>query len=165
MTRKQKRLSVILGLAVVLAISTALILNALRDQIVFFYSPTELMERPELAGEAIRIGGLVEDGSWIKQGSSNVFAVTDGTTRITVTYDNLVPDLFREGQGVIAEGRLGEDGTFAATNVLAKHDENYIPKEVEAAMREQGYWKDGEIVNPGSPDAASQDEGTQSADY
>ena len=150
MTKKQKRLSIILGLGLVLALATVLILNALRDQIVFFYSPTELLERPEITGQAVRIGGLVKDGSWIKQGNSNVFEVTDGATEIQVTYQDLLPDLFREGQGVIAEGHLVEDGTFTATNVLAKHDENYVPKEVEAALKEQGHWQsaDGAYTVP-----------------
>jgi len=141
MTRKQKRLSVIFGLGLVLVLATALILNALRDEIVFFYSPSELLERPELTGEAVRIGGLVEDGSWVRDGNSNVFVITDGAQLISVTYHNLLPDLFREGQGVIAEGHLVEDGTFTATNVLAKHDENYIPKEVAAALKNSGQWQ------------------------
>lgn len=156
MTRKQKRFAVILGLGAVVVLSVALILNALRDQIVFFYSPTELIERPTLATDAIRIGGLVEDGSWIVEGSSNIFAITDGTNSIMVTYRNLVPDLFREGQGVIAEGSLQADGTFLATNVLAKHDENFIPKEVEAAMKAQGVWKgEGEGYGSGSGSGVS----------
>ncbi len=136
----------ILGLGAVVVLAVALILNALRDQIVFFYSPTELLERPSLASsEAIRIGGLVEEGTWVLVGSSNIFSITDGANSIEVRYPNLVPDLFREGQGVIAEGSMQDDGTFLATNVLAKHDENFIPKEVEAAMKEQGVWKgDGE---------------------
>ncbi|HHS82658.1 MAG TPA: cytochrome c maturation protein CcmE [Devosia sp.] len=141
LTRKQKRIGVILGLGAVLVLASALILNALRDQIVFFYSPTELMARPDLSGQAVRIGGLVEDGTWVRNGNSNVFSLSDGTTVITVTYDNLLPDLFREGQGVIAEGHLSGDGTFTATSVLAKHDENYVPKEVVAALKEQGHWE------------------------
>ncbi len=156
MTRKQKRFAVILGLGAVVILAVALILNALRDQIVFFYSPTELIERPTLATDAIRIGGLVEDGSWTVEGSSNIFAITDGANSIKVIYPNLVPDLFREGQGVIAEGSLLADGTFLATNVLAKHDENFIPKEVEAAMKAQGIWKgDGEEYGSGSGSGAS----------
>ncbi|MCF6303111.1 MAG: cytochrome c maturation protein CcmE [Devosiaceae bacterium] len=141
MTRKQKRLSVIFGLGLVLVLATTLILNALRDEIVFFYSPTELLERPDLSGQAVRIGGLVEDGSWVREGSSNVFVITDGNQLISVTYHNLLPDLFREGQGVIAEGHLTEDGAFTATNVLAKHDENYISKEVAAALKSSGQWQ------------------------
>ena len=141
LTRKQKKLSIIAILGIVLALATALILTALRDEIVFFFSPTELLERPELSGQSVRVGGLVTEGSWVKTGENNAFAVSDGATEVTVTYVGLLPDLFREGQGVIAEGQLTEDGTFDATTVLAKHDENYIPKEVEAALKEQGNWQ------------------------
>lgn len=141
MTRKQKRLSVIMGLGLVLALATALILNALRDEIVFFYSPSELLERPDISGQAVRIGGLVETGTWVKEGNTNIFVLTDGEQTISVTYHDLLPDLFREGQGVIAEGHLVEDGTFIASNVLAKHDENYMPKEIAATLKDQGQWQ------------------------
>lgn len=141
MTRKQKRLSIIMGLGLVLILATALILNALRDEIVFFYSPSELLERPDISGQAIRVGGLVEIGTWVKDGKVNIFVLTDGEQTISVTYHDLLPDLFREGQGVIAEGHLVEDGTFVATNVLAKHDENYMPKEVAATLKDQGHWQ------------------------
>lgn len=141
MTRKQKRLGVIFALGVVLALATTLILTALRDEIVFFFSPTELAERPELSGQAIRVGGLVLEGSWVKAEENNDFTLTDGATEVVVTYVGLLPDLFREGQGVIAEGHLVEDGSFYATTVLAKHDENYVPREVEAALKEQGHWQ------------------------
>lgn len=144
MTRKQKRLLVIAGLAVVVALATALILTALRDQIVFFYSPTELMARPELAGEAVRVGGLVDEGTFERDGETNRFNITDGNSTIAVTFVGLLPDLFREGQGVIAEGNLTSSGDFSASNVLAKHDETYIPREVEAALREQGVWQGDE---------------------
>ncbi len=144
LTRKQKRLLVIAGLAVVVGLAAALILTALRDQIVFFYSPTELMARPELAGEAVRIGGLVEQGTFERNGETNQFSITDGNSTIAVTFIGLLPDLFREGQGVIAEGSLTDAGDFSASNVLAKHDETYIPREVEAALREQGVWQGGE---------------------
>lgn len=150
MTRKQKRFAIIIGLGAVVVSAVALILNALNDQIVFFYSPTELIERPSLANEPIRIGGLVEDGSWVVVGNTNVFAVTDGANRVEVTYKNLVPDLFREGQGVIVEGSLLADGSFLASNVLAKHDENFVPKEVEAAMKAQGLWQGEEESGSGS---------------
>lgn len=141
MSRKQKKLAVILGLALVLALAAALILTALRDQIVFFYSPTELSIRPELAGDAVRVGGLVLDESWIKTGEQNVFVITDGETELVVNYFGLLPDLFREGQGVIAEGSLTNSGTFEASTVLAKHDENYIPRELAATLKEQGVWQ------------------------
>lgn len=150
MTRKQKRFAVIIGLGAVVVLAVALILNALQDEIVFFYSPTELVERPDLAGNSIRIGGLVADDSWVVEGSSNIFAITDGANQISVTYPNLVPDLFREGQGVIAEGNMLADGTFLATNVLAKHDENFMPKEVEAALKEQGMWQGDENGGEGT---------------
>ena len=140
-TRKQKRLAVIAGLALVLALALALVLAALRDQIVFFYSPTDVAERHVEPGKPIRLGGLVEDGSWTRDGQNNVFAVTDGRTDITASYVGILPDLFREGQGVVAEGSMGVDGRFVATNVLAKHDENYVPKEVVEALKAQGEWR------------------------
>lgn len=141
MTRKQKRLAVIAGLAVVLAIATALVLTALRDQIVFFYSPSDISARQVAPGQQIRLGGLVKDGSWVRDGQENVFVVTDGGEEITAHYVGILPDLFREGQGVVAEGSLGADGRFEANTVLAKHDENYVPKEVVEALKAQGEWR------------------------
>lgn len=140
-SRKQKRLAVIAGLAVVLAIAAALVLTALRDQIVFFYSPSEIQSRGVEPGHPIRLGGLVKDGSWVRNGQDNTFIVTDGGTEIAARYNGILPDLFREGQGVVAEGSVGPDGTFTATNVLAKHDENYVPKEVVEALKAQGEWR------------------------
>ncbi|MEO8684470.1 MAG: cytochrome c maturation protein CcmE [Devosia sp.] len=140
-TRKQKRLAVIAGLALVLALATALVLTALRDQIVFFYSPSDIGTRQVVPGQAIRLGGLVKDGSWVRTGDSNVFVVTDGSADLTASYTGILPDLFREGQGVVAEGSLTPDGKFVATNVLAKHDENYIPKEVVDALKASGEWR------------------------
>ena len=137
MTRKQKRLSIIFGLAIVVALAVALILSALREQIVFFYSPSELLARPNMVGKAVRIGGLVENGSWVKNGLLSTFSITDGEKQINVTFDNLLPDLFREGQGVIAEGKLATNGSFVATTVLAKHDENYVPREITATYKDQ----------------------------
>ncbi|VAW19537.1 Cytochrome c-type biogenesis protein CcmE, heme chaperone [hydrothermal vent metagenome] len=136
MTRKQKRLSIIFGLAIVVALAVTLILSALREQIVFFYSPSELLARPNMVGKAVRIGGLVEDGSWVKNGLLSTFSITDGEKQINVTFDNLLPDLFREGQGVIAEGKLAANGSFVATTVLAKHDENYVPREITATFKD-----------------------------
>ena len=140
-TRKQKRLALIAGLGVVLALATGLVLIALRDQIVFFYSPSDVVSRDVAPGQAIRLGGLVKDGSWVRDGQSNAFTVTDGVTDIAATYVGLLPDLFREGQGVVAEGSMGPDGHFIASNVLAKHDENYIPKEVVDALKASGEWR------------------------
>jgi cytochrome c-type biogenesis protein CcmE len=144
MTRKQKRLAVIGGLGAVLALATTLILFALRDQIVFFYSPTEIQTKAVAAGTPIRLGGLVKDGSWVRTGEANDFVVTDGTTELATRYEGILPDLFKEGQGVVVEGALTPAGTFAATNVLAKHDENYMPKEVVEALKANGEWQRGE---------------------
>jgi cytochrome c-type biogenesis protein CcmE len=149
MTRKQKRLATIAGLAVVLGLSLTLVLVALRDQIVFFYSPSELQERAVAAGMPIRVGGLVKEGSWVKEGENNSFVVTDGAMEITARYVGILPDLFREGQGIVAEGTLAGDGSFVASNVLAKHDENYIPKEVAEELKKRGEWRPGEAVAAG----------------
>jgi cytochrome c-type biogenesis protein CcmE len=140
-TRKQKRLATIAALGVVLALATTLVLIALRDQIVFFYSPSDVISRDVAAGQAIRLGGLVKDGSWVREGQNNSFVVTDGVNEISASYVGILPDLFREGQGVVAEGSLGPDGSFQASNVLAKHDENYIPKEVVDALKASGEWR------------------------
>ncbi len=141
MTRKQKRLAVIGGLALVLALATTLVMVALRDQIVFFYSPSEIKERSVAAGTPIRLGGLVKTDSWDKRGEINDFVVTDGESDMAARFVGILPDLFREGQGVVAEGSIGSDGTFAATNVMAKHDENYMPKEVVEALKTRGEWQ------------------------
>ena len=141
MTRKQRRLAVIGALGAVLALATALVLIALRDQIVFFYSPTEMQEHQVAAGQPVRLGGLVKAGTWTKDGEVNQFVVTDGKTDMVARYTGILPDLFREGQGVVAEGTIATDGTFAATTVLAKHDENYMPKEVVEALKANGEWQ------------------------
>lgn len=141
MTRKQKRIAIIAGLAVVVALATTLVLVALRDQIVFFYSPSDVVSRDVAVGQPIRLGGLVKDASWTRSGQDNTFVITDGGHEIVATYTGILPDLFREGQGVVAEGSMGSNGEFTATNVLAKHDENYIPKEVADALKEQGEWR------------------------
>jgi cytochrome c-type biogenesis protein CcmE len=143
MTRKQRRLSVIAGLGAVLALAVGLILFALRDQIVFFYSPTEIHEKAVAAGTPVRLGGLVKQGTWKKSGDQNDFVVTDGTTEMVAHYTGILPDLFREGQGVVVEGAVATDGTFAATNVLAKHDEKYMPKEVVDELKAKGEWQRG----------------------
>ena len=140
-TRKQKRLAVIAGLGLVLALATTLVLVALRDQIVFFYSPSDVISREVAAGQPIRLGGLVKDGSWVRDGQNNSFVVTDGANDIAARYVGILPDLFRDGQGVVAEGSLRPDGQFQASNVLAKHDENYVPKEVVEALKASGEWR------------------------
>ena len=144
MTRKQRRLTVIAGLGGVLAVGLALILFALRDQIVFFYSPTEIHEKAVAAGVPVRLGGMVKTGTWTHDGDKNAFVVTDGTTDMVAHYTGILPDLFREGQGVVIEGAVATDGSFAATNVLAKHDEKYMPKEVVDELKAKGEWQRGE---------------------
>jgi len=143
MTRKQKRLAIIAGIGVVLAAALSLILTALRDQIVFFRSPTEVVQGKVRPGDNFRLGGLVETGSVSRETGQTVrFTVTDGANTVKVTFQGLLPDLFREGQGVVTEGRLDPSGGFAATNVLAKHDENYMPREVADTLKKQGVWRD-----------------------
>jgi cytochrome c-type biogenesis protein CcmE len=145
MTRKQRRL-VLIGVAgAVLMSATGLVLSALNDEIVFFRTPTELAERQVGVGDRVRMGGLVAEGSVERTGETDVrFAVTDTASTIPVVYTGILPDLFREGQGVVTEGRLGTDGVFVADTVLAKHDENYMPKEVADALKAQGHWQEGQ---------------------
>jgi cytochrome c-type biogenesis protein CcmE len=143
MTRKQRRLTLIGGSLAVLAIAVALMLNAFRDSIVFFNSPSDVVEKHVEPGTRIRLGGLVKDGSLVRGSNLNVrFEVTDGKTEIPVTYSGVLPDLFREGQGVVAEGALDGGGVFTADTILAKHDETYMPKEVVDALKKSGHWKD-----------------------
>ena len=143
MTRKQRRFSLIGVALAVLALAVALVLNALKDSIVFFNSPTELAEKNLKPGTRLRIGGLVKEGSVSRGDRLAVrFSVTDGKHTVPVAYQGLLPDLFREGQGVVAEGALDTSGTFRADSVLAKHDETYMPKDVAEALKKQGDWKD-----------------------
>lgn len=145
MTRKQRRLTLIGSAGAVLAIALGLILFALNDQIVFFQSPTDITEKTIPAGQRIRLGGLVEEGSVEKSDNAEVsFRVTDMANAVSVTYKGILPDLFREGQGVVTEGVIGPDGVFVADSVLAKHDENYMPKEVAEALKDQGHWQGGD---------------------
>ena len=144
MTRKQRRLTLI-GLGVgILGVAAALILVALKDSIVFFNSPTDVVEKRVPPGTRIRLGGLVKSGSVVRGADLKVdFEVTDGNQAIAVSYAGLLPDLFREGQGVVAEGTLDGGGHFKADTILAKHDETYMPKEVADALKKQGHWKEG----------------------
>ena len=145
MTRKQKRLLGIGAIGCVLSLAVFLVATALRDEIVFFYDPTDVVERSKVApGQNFRLGGLVQEGSLKKDGAKIAFLITDGSNTVDVTYEGLLPDLFREGQGVIAEGHLTSSGIFNAGNILAKHDENYIPKELEGVLKEKNVWKGGE---------------------
>jgi cytochrome c-type biogenesis protein CcmE len=143
MTRRQRRFSLIGAALGVLALAVALVLSALKDSIVFFNSPTEVVEKHVKPGTRIRIGGLVKEGSVSRgEGLAVRFEVTDGKGTVSVAYQGLLPDLFREGQGVVAEGALDSAGTFRADSVLAKHDETYMPKDVADALKKQGHWKD-----------------------
>jgi cytochrome c-type biogenesis protein CcmE len=141
MTRKQRRLVMIGGAGVVLAVAAALVLVALRNQIVFFYSPTQIAEQALQPGTRVRLGGLVEEGSVKRADDGSVsFAVTDTKSTVEVEYHGILPDLFREGQGVVAEGVIADAHSLNADSVLAKHDERYMPKEVVDALKAQGRW-------------------------
>jgi len=145
MTRKQQRLGLLaLGLTA-LAGATALVLSAFSSNLVFFYSPSDLKTQTVASGHRLRIGGLVErqSVSHSADGGMVSFRITDGTTDINVVYRGIVPDLFREGQGVVAEGRLATDGVFDASTILAKHDERYMPREVVDALKKSGHWQEG----------------------
>jgi cytochrome c-type biogenesis protein CcmE len=145
MTRKQRRLVLIGGSLGVLAVAVALMLNAFRDSIVFFNSPSDVLENHVDPGTRIRLGGLVKAGSLVRGDGLRIrFEVTDGKSEIPVTYNGVVPDLFREGQGVVAEGALNRSGVFVADTILAKHDATYMPKEVVDALKKSGHWKEYE---------------------
>lgn len=149
MTRKQRRLVMIGGSLAVLAVAAALVLNAMRDSIVFFSTPTMVAEKHIAAGKRFRLGGLVQPGSLVRGDNLAVtFQVADGSATLPVSYKGILPDLFREGQGVVAEGTLDGAGVFKADTVLAKHDENYMPKEVADALKKQGHWKDDYGAKP-----------------
>ena len=150
MTRKQRRLVLIGSSLGVLALAAFLILFALKDSIVFFNSPTDVVEKNLKPGTRIRLGGLVQAGTVTRQNLDSRFDVTDGKTVIRVSYRGILPDLFREGQGVVAEGVLENQTSFVADVVLAKHDETYMPKEVADALKKQGHWKDDYGKKPGA---------------
>ncbi|MHC2335701.1 cytochrome c maturation protein CcmE [Bradyrhizobium sp. USDA 4454] len=156
MTRKQRRLTLIGCALAVLAIAAGLVLNALRDSIVFFSTPSMVAEKHLGPGKRFRLGGLVEQGS-LKRGDNLAvtFTVADGAATLPVAYKGILPDLFREGQGVIAEGALDADGVFRADTVLAKHDETYMPKDVADALKKQGHWKDDYGKKPNNMPSAS----------
>jgi cytochrome c-type biogenesis protein CcmE len=154
MTRKQRRLTMIGGAGVVLVIAAALVLNALRDSIVFFSTPQMVSEQHIAPGKRFRLGGVVEPGS-LKRGDQLAvnFTIADGSASVPVAFKGILPDLFREGQGVVTEGALDGAGVFKADTVLAKHDENYMPKEVADSLKKQGHWKDDYAKKPAGPSA------------
>jgi len=141
-TRKRRRLYFIaLGLFGLFA-GTALVLSAFQDNLVFFFSPTEMAAKQPGPSQRIRMGGLVEKGSIVKNGATVNFTVTDMSHSLPVRYTGLLPDLFKEGTGVVVEGHMNSDGVFAASEVLAKHDENYMPREVADALKKSGRWQE-----------------------
>jgi len=145
LTRRSRRLVLIAVALAVIGAAGGIALYALRDNIVFFYSPSEVAEKAVEPGARLRVGGLVKAGSVVKSQDQNVaFVVTDGAHDLKVAYQGLLPDLFREGQGVVAEGVLAAPGELRAETILAKHDERYMPREVVDALKKQGRWQEGE---------------------
>ena len=145
MTRRQRRFIFLLGSLSAATLAVALIVFALGDATLYFYSPSDAKARRVPAGQAINLGGLVTKGSVQRSNGIDVrFKITDGVAEVSVTYSKDLPDLFREGQGVVVTGAFRVDGEFEASNVLAKHDENYMPPEVARALKAKGVWKQGE---------------------
>ena len=143
MTRKQRRLILIGSSLGVLAFAVALILGSLRESIVFFNSPTDIADNKAAPGKRVRLGGMVKTGSLERGDNLQIrFEVTDGNKDIPVSYVGIVPDLFRERQGVVAEGRVEPGGAFTAETVLARHYENYMPREVVETLKKQGHWQE-----------------------
>jgi cytochrome c-type biogenesis protein CcmE len=155
MTRRRRRLYFVLCGTALLTAAVLLALNAMRDDLVFFYSPSELAQKHVAPGRTVRIGGLVETGSVHRDkrtdggGLNTSFRVTDERRSLPVRYSGPLPDLFREGQGVVVEGKLGAGGALAASQVLAKHDERYMPPEVAEALKKSGRWQEGAATPPG----------------
>jgi cytochrome c-type biogenesis protein CcmE len=147
LTRRGRRLALIAAALAVVGGAAGLALYALSDSIVFFYSPSEVVEKALRPGARLRVGGLVKSGSVVKSAGETVaFVVTDGANNVSVSYQGLLPDLFREGQGVVAEGVLAAPDQLRADTILAKHDERYMPREVVEALKKEGRWREGEDV-------------------
>jgi cytochrome c-type biogenesis protein CcmE len=140
-SRRQRRLALIATALAALGLAVGLALYALSGSIVFFHTPTEIAQGTVAPGSRLRVGGLVKEGSVLRSGDRIIFAVTDTANDVKVTYAGIVPDLFREGQGVVAEGVLRPDGSMLADSVLAKHDERYMPREAVEALKRQGVWR------------------------
>ncbi len=143
MTRKQRRAVLIAGGLVMMGIASTLVLSALKTEVTFFMSPSEVLKDLPKPGTRFRLGGLVETGTYRKgTGTVSTFRLSDGAKSLPVSYNGILPDLFKEGQGAVAEGELMPDGVFAADTVLAKHDEKYMPPEVAAALKKSGHWQE-----------------------
>lgn len=150
MTRRQRRFAFLFASLGAATLATVLVVLALGDSVLYFYSPSEAKARNVEAGRVINLGGLVLAGSIERPGGVEVrFKVTDNAEQVAVTYSNDLPDLFREGQGVVITGAFRSDGVFAASKVLAKHDENYMPPEVARSLKDRGLWKNP--AKPGTP--------------
>lgn len=152
MNKRQQRMVVIAVGVAMLGGATLLTLNGLKRSVSLFYAPAELAQA-DTQNRLIRLGGLVEAGSVTRQGATLLFSVTDGAARVLVRYEGDPPDLFRENQGVVAEGRLQPDGSFQAERVLAKHDENYMPREVAKALEARGDWRGPALDGTAAPGA------------
>ena len=157
MRRKSKRLVLIGGALGVVAVAAGLVLFALRDSVVFFYGPSEFAEKAPSLGTRLRVGGLVQQGSVTRSGQNTIdFVVTDNKNSVKVSYTGLLPDLFREGQGIVAEGVVEGPDRFLADSVLAKHDETYMPREVADALKKSGEWRGGsKAAASAAPDPAA----------
>jgi cytochrome c-type biogenesis protein CcmE len=152
MTRKKRRAILIVGGLAMMGLASTLVLSALQTRVTFFMSPADVSKSLPKPGTRFWLGGLVEAGSFHKQPNAvSVFTVTDRAASLAVTYRGILPDLFREGQGVVAEGELGPDGVFVADTVLAKHDEKYMPPEVAAALKKSGRWQEQSNKPTGAP--------------
>ena len=136
MKPRHKRAAIVLGVLAAVGVAVALVLNAFNSNLVFFYTPSQIAAKEAPQGRTFRIGGLVQAGSLVRDGVTVRFTVTDTIKNVTVRYDGVLPDLFKEGKGVVAQGQLGSDGVFAAREVLAKHDENYMPPEAKHALEQ-----------------------------
>jgi cytochrome c-type biogenesis protein CcmE len=136
MKPRHKKAAIAVGVLAALGIAVALVLNAFNSNLVFFYTPTQIASHEAPQGRTFRIGGLVQQGSVVRDGVTVRFTVTDMAKNVTVRYDGILPDLFKEGKGVVAQGQLGPDGVFVAREVLAKHDENYMPPEASEALKQ-----------------------------
>ena len=135
MKPRHKRAAIVLAVISAVGVAVALVLNAFNSNLVFFYTPTQIAEQQAPQGRTFRVGGLVQAGSVVREGVTVRFVVTDTLKTVPVRYEGVLPDLFKEGKGVVAQGQLGADGVFAAREVLAKHDENYMPPEAADALQ------------------------------
>jgi cytochrome c-type biogenesis protein CcmE len=142
MKPKHQRLIFVVASVVFLCAAALLVLRAFEQNIVFFFSPSEVAEKTLAPGQTIRLGGLIEQGSILRQGERVEFTISDGKAALRVHYTGLLPNLFREGQGAIAEGTLGQPGHFNANRILTKHDENYMPREVADSLKKTGHWRE-----------------------